>query len=257
MITGVFLRYFKTYSGTNYIPLSSGSNFCGLVGNNGIGKSSILEAFDSFFNGKNWNINSGMKKASTSTAGSHIVPVFMIKKEDLPERHHETASTLTTLALNFDDRSTGVPLTPTTRPLIATFVAHIDKLKRNIDIAEYFIIPIGVDTSGVVNLSILNSQLLTQILNSPADQIEHYRLKNLPLIDKFQPLLEYLKDEYEYIYIPKEIDPEAFTKLETSEIQKLMGESLEQIIQEKIPNETIGKINTELNNFISQIDNEL
>ena len=257
MITGVFLRYFKTYSGTNYIPLSSGSNFCGLVGNNGIGKSSILEAFDSFFNGKNWNINSGMKKASTSTAGSHIVPVFMIKKEDLPERHHEAASTLTTLALNFDGRSTGVPLTPTTRPLIATFVAHIDKLKRNIDVAEYFIIPIGVDTSGIVNLSILNSQLLTQILNSPADQIEHYRLKTLPLINKFQPLLEYLKDEYEYIYIPKEIDPETFTKLETSEIQKLMGESLEQIIQEKIPNETIGKINAELNSFISQIDNEL
>ncbi|WP_220674632.1 AAA family ATPase, partial [Klebsiella pneumoniae] len=91
MIIGVFLRYFKTYSGTNYIPLSSGSNFCGLVGNNGIGKSSILEAFDSFFNGKSWNINSGMKKASTSTAGSHIVPVFLIKKGDLPERHHEAA----------------------------------------------------------------------------------------------------------------------------------------------------------------------
>lgn len=257
MITGVFLRYFKTYSGTNYIPLSSGSNFCGLVGNNGIGKSSILEAFDSFFNGKIWNINSGMKKASASTAGSHIVPVFMVNKEELPERHHEAAGFLTKLALNFDERSTGVPLTPTTRPLIATFVAHINKLKRNMDIENYFIIPIGIDTSGIVNLSILNSQLLTQILNSPADHVENFRLKTSPLIEHFQTLLEYLKDEYEYIYIPKEIDPEAFTKLETSEIQKLMGESLEQIIQEKIPNETIGKINAELNNFISQIDNEL
>ena len=78
MIIGVFLRYFKTYSGTNYIPLSSGSNFCGLVGNNGIGKSSILEAFDSFFNGQSWNINSGMKNAATSTAGSHMVPVVLL-----------------------------------------------------------------------------------------------------------------------------------------------------------------------------------
>lgn len=257
MIIGVFLRYFKTYSGTNYIPLSSGSNFCGLVGNNGIGKSSILEAFDSFFNGKSWNINSGMKKASTSTAGPHIVPVFLIKKEDLPERHHEAANFLTALALNFNERSTGMSLTPTTRPLIATFVAHIDKLKRNININEHFIIPIGINTSGTVNLSVLNSQLLTQILNAPADQIENLRLKTSPLMGHFQALLEYLKDEYEYIYIPKEIDPETFTKLETSEIQKLMGESLEQIIQEKIPKETIGKINSELTDFIAQIDKEL
>ncbi|WP_447885735.1 AAA family ATPase [Serratia fonticola] len=257
MITGVFLRYFKTYSGTNFIPLSSGSNFCGLVGNNGIGKSSILEAFDSFFNGKSWNTNSGLKKASTNTAGSHIVPIFMLKKNELPERHHEAAEVLTQLALNFDERSTGVPLTPTTRPLIATFVEHIEKLKRNNNIEDYYLIPIGCDTSGIVNLSILNSHLLNQILKSPTEHIEHSRLKNSPLIEHFQALLEFLKDEYEYIYIPKDIDPETFTKLETSEIQKLMGESLEQIIQEKIPNETIGKINSELNNFISQIEDEL
>ena len=73
MIVGVFLRHYKTYSGTNYIPLSSGSNFCGLVGNNGIGKSSILEAFDSLFNGKEWNINSGQKKASTAIAAPHKI----------------------------------------------------------------------------------------------------------------------------------------------------------------------------------------
>lgn len=36
-----------------------------------------------------------------------------------------------------------------------------------------------------------------------------------------------------------------------------MGESLEEIIREKIPNETITKINGELNAFITQIENEL
>ncbi|EAS5601021.1 hypothetical protein D9R73_23665, partial [Salmonella enterica] len=61
MIIGLFLRYFKTYGGNNYIPLSSGSNFCGLIGNNGIGKSSVLESLDSFFNSKNWNLNTGFK----------------------------------------------------------------------------------------------------------------------------------------------------------------------------------------------------
>ncbi|EBJ9543264.1 ATP-binding protein, partial [Salmonella enterica] len=91
----------------------------------------------------------------------------------------------------------------------------------------------------------------------PAEEIENNKLSNPSLIDHFQGLLAYLKDKYEYIYIPKDIDPETFTKLETNEIQKLMGESLEQIIREKIPNETITKINNGLNSFITQIENEL
>ena len=57
MIIGTILRNFKTYNGINYIPVSHGPNFCGLVGNNGIGKSSVLEALDSFFNAKTWNYN--------------------------------------------------------------------------------------------------------------------------------------------------------------------------------------------------------
>ncbi|WIF58806.1 AAA family ATPase [Atlantibacter hermannii] len=257
MIIGVFLRYFKTYSGTNYIPLSSGSNFCGLIGNNGIGKSSILEAFDAFFNGKNWNINTGLKKASAATAGSHIVPVFMIKKNDLPDRHHEAAGWLTELALKFDERSSGATMTPTTRPLVNTFTDHIKKIIRNNSIDDYFIIPIGIDTDGSANLSILNCKLLIELTSPTSIQTENNRLTTLALIEYFQQLLIFFKDEYEYIYIPKDIDPETFTKLETNEIQKLMGESLEQIIKEKIPSETIANINTGLNGFISQIENEL
>ncbi|EKN6119455.1 TPA: AAA family ATPase [Yersinia enterocolitica] len=257
MIIGVFLRYFKTYSGTNYIPLSSGSSFCGLVGNNGIGKSSILESFDSFFNGKSWNINTGLKKASTSIATSHIVPVFMIKKNELPEKYHETANYLTQLAIQFDERSVGTPLTPTTRPPVITFIEHLRKLMRNVDLTDFFIIPLGCDYDGYANLSILNGKLLTDIISPSDDEVENGRLKTTAVIGHFQILLEYLKCHYEYIYIPKDIDPETFTKLETSEIQKLMGENLEQIIQEKIPNEIISTINTGLNSFISQLEREL
>ncbi|MEP8643442.1 AAA family ATPase [Enterobacter kobei] len=257
MIIGIFLRYFKTYGGNNYIPLSSGSNFCGLIGNNGIGKSSVLESLDSFFNGKSWNLNTGFKKASTGTISPNIVPVFMIKKEDIPERHHEAAHWLTQLSLNFDERSSGVPMTPTTRPPIVSFMDHIKKIRRNNDIDNYFLLPIGCDNSGIVNLSILNCKLLTEIINPPAEEIENNRLSTSSLINRFQGFLSYLRDKYEYIYIPKDIDPETFTKLETNEIQKLMGESLEEIIREKIPNETITKINGELNAFITQIENEL
>lgn len=257
MIIGIFLRYFKTYSGTNYIPLSSGSNFCGLIGNNGIGKSSILESLDSFFNGKSWNINTGLKKASANTAGSHIVPVFMIRKEELPERFHEAASHLTELTLSFDEKSSGTPMTPTTRPLVNAFMEHIDKIIRNNKVDDFFIIPLGYDSSGNPSISMLNCKQLTEMLNLDEEYIENNRLTTIGLIHKFYALSMFLKEEYEFIYIPKDIDPETFTKLETSEIQKLMGESLEQIIKEKIPSDIISKINTELNSFISQIENEL
>ncbi|HGM5053655.1 TPA: AAA family ATPase [Serratia marcescens] len=257
MIIGIFLRYFKTYSGTNYIPLSSGSNFCGLIGNNGIGKSSILESLDSFFNGKNWNVNTGLKKASTGTASSHIVPVFLIKKEELPDRFHKAAECLTNLALNFDERSSGATMTPTTRPIVTTFMEHMQKVARNNKIDNYFIIPLGCDTSNNPNISMLNCKQLVDMLNPSTGEIENNRLTTVSLITNFYSLFMFLKNEYEYIYIPKEIDPETFTKLETSEIQKLMGESLEQIIKEKIPSTTISKINSELNSFISEIENEL
>lgn len=257
MIVGVFLRHYKTYSGTNYIPLSSGSNFCGLVGNNGIGKSSILEAFDSLFNGKEWNINSGQKKASTAIAAPHIVPVFMIKRSELPNKYHETANILTKLAINFDEKSVGVPLTPTTRPPVVTFIEHMKKITRNIKIADYFILPLGCEHEGKVNLSILNCKFLIELLNIRQDDIENGKIKDLPLINLFHQLHTYLKITHEYIYIPKEIDTETFTKLETKEIQKLMGESLEQIIKQKIPDDTITTINNELNGFISQVEQEL
>lgn len=63
-----------------------------------------------------------------------------------------------------------------------------------------------------------------------------------------------LRYKYKYIYIPKDIDSELFTKLETSEVQMLMGESLEEIISERITNETITKINSGLKKFLEDIE---
>ncbi|UXK12921.1 hypothetical protein NYP80_03250 [Erwinia pyrifoliae] len=223
MIIGVFLRYFKTYSGTNYIPLSSGSQFCGIVGNNGIGKSSVLEALDSFINSKPWNTNSLFKKASSSSPLPHIVPLYLIKREDLSEDHREKALLLTELVLDYNTSSTDKTLTPTTRTLITTFLGHIAKLKRNLNLDEYYLIPLGIEKDGNISISILNSKRLCRLLN--IDELE-VKVSSDILSNHFGDLLHYIRHKYEYIYIPKDIDSESFTKLETSEIQKLMGESL-------------------------------
>ena len=82
MIIGTIVRNIKTYSGINYVPITFGQTFNGLVGNNGIGKSSILEALDCFFNLRQWNYNIVTKKSGVVTTRPHIVPVFLFKIEE-------------------------------------------------------------------------------------------------------------------------------------------------------------------------------
>lgn len=254
MIVGIFLRYYKTYSGTHYIPLSSGSQFCGIVGNNGIGKSSVLEALDSFINNKPWNINTSFKKAGSYRPSPHIVPLYLIKRDELHKQHHDKAVMLTKLVLEYNADNPDVVITPTTRSLVATFSEHIKKLQRNLNIDEYFLIPLGVEKDGLLSLSVLNGKSLSKILELPETE---NKVAYEVISDNFYHLMYHVRYRYEYIYIPKDIDSESFTKLEASEIQKLMGESLEQVIKERISNKTIHQINLGLTSFLKDVEDEL
>lgn len=76
MIAGVFIRNFKTYQGINYVPVSDSSNLSGFLGNNGIGKSSVLEALDCVFNDSSWNLNIVVKKSGLEKQ-NHILSHFL------------------------------------------------------------------------------------------------------------------------------------------------------------------------------------
>ncbi|KHF77356.1 hypothetical protein PJ15_2417 [Acinetobacter sp. neg1] len=80
MLVGVFLRHFKIYKGARYIPfgLSDLENFNLFIGQNGAGKSSILESLDCFFNSGEFIVHFSEKKSE-----AFVAPSFLIKKEDL------------------------------------------------------------------------------------------------------------------------------------------------------------------------------
>src|SRR5690606_30772444 len=82
MIAGIFLRNFKIYQGINYIPLSLGNQFSSIIGQNGAGKSSILEALDSYFNKAEWNLNHSLSKGFQERE-PFICPLFLIEKTRL------------------------------------------------------------------------------------------------------------------------------------------------------------------------------
>ena len=109
MLIGVFLRNFKTYTGINYVPLTNGHSFCGLVGNNGIGKSSVLEAFDSLFNDKSWNFNVVVKKSGLSATKPHIVPVYLLSVSQVSKENVELFQKISDYTWNIEESDIAPP----------------------------------------------------------------------------------------------------------------------------------------------------
>lgn len=253
MIVGIFLRYYKTYQGINYIPITDEDSFCGLVGNNGIGKSSILESLDTFFNNKPWNFNTVTKKSGKSATKPQIVPVMLIEKTMFEGDLLEKALILSEVALSIKEEDAS---SPSVRNHLKKFIEHRVQLIQKVNIDDYLLIPLGFDYKGDISVAIFNSRLLVEKIFG----VDHDNTKT-GITDseaqEFLPLLESIKSQIEYIYIPREIDPEAFTKLETDEIQILMGETLTQILSERVTARQITDINTNLNSFLDTLSDEL
>lgn len=252
MILGAFIRFFKTYRGINFIPITDHDQFCGLVGDNGIGKSSVLESLDTFFNGKIWNFNVGAKRSGVNSSNPYIVPVFLIKKSELTGNIFAKANMLNDVVLDLQE--TDVPLSHRTH--LKSFNVLISRVKQNINLENYFVLPIGNNYNKEINISIFNCEKLVRKVRAQETGEVDSTLTSEEL-EQFVPLLNHIKEKIEYIYIPREIDPEQFTKLETKEIQILMGETLNQILSQRVPQTQISDINTSLNQFIDTLAEEL
>lgn len=78
--------------------------------------------------------------------------------------------------------------------------------------------------------------------------------------DKFQTdlsninIIDEIKELYSYVYLPVEADVESFTKLETNEMQKLIGKTLKDEIRAALKDSTkINQINKNLDNFLNTL----
>ncbi len=252
MIVGTFLRYFKTYQGVNYIPITDEDRFCGLIGKNGIGKSSVLESLDTFFNSKPWNFHTAAKRSGLSVTHPHLVPVFLLKKNLFSGDFLEKAEILNSVARTISENDVPPPL----KSHVKIFIEHRNQISQRIKLDDYLIIPLGIDYNGDVSISLFNSRIAVEHLLGNNVDVSKVNLDKDDL-RLFLPLLEKIKNIIDYIYIPREIEPELFTKLETSEIQVLMGETLIQILSERVPQKQINEINTKLNAFIHSLSQEL
>lgn len=250
MIIGIFLRNIKTYRKITYIPLSDGEKFCALLGDNGAGKSSILEALDSFFNGKAINPNLSYKQTPDPANLPSITPIFLLDKSLFDKSEElEHIEKMHNFLLHADEK-TDVP--PVTKQQLKKFLEHRDNLIKYTDITNKYLFCLGIDFKENIHLSIFHH---TEILLSKEDVNSENKLdiyNNL-----LKNTLDTVKSYYEYIYIPREIDTESFTKLETNEIQKLMGENLYQELEALITKSDISEINRKLNGYITNLSEDL
>lgn len=250
MIIGVFLRNLKTYAGINYIPLTNGHSFCGLVGNNGIGKSSVLEALDSLFNEKDWNYNVVVKKSGMSTTNPHIVPVYLLPSDQISDKNLEIFKKISLCTWSIEEGD----IIPKNRTHFKLFQEQRSILKNN-HVENMLLVPLGLSHEGVPSLSIFNTKKLVSVITEDKKvgktQLQTNDLRSL------LPLHEELQGLFEYIYIPKDIDPEVFTQLETREVQSLMGETLNEIVEKCVPPQKIRDINSSLNTFIDSLSSIL
>lgn len=255
MITSLFLRHFKIYKGITFVPISEGCGFSSLIGENGVGKSSVLEALDFAINKKNnidWPINNEAKTEG-GLSGSNIpfiAPIFLIKKDFLKKSKKDDLENYEK-ALKLSDFLWKTKV-KTKSSSLDEFYKHRDELKQNFSEKDYLLILVGkkYNEGGVFFGSYHN--YIDFVLENPSikpseDEIQKY----------FKGFYEYIISHYSYIYIPVETDVHTYTKLETQDMQKLMDKNIQSEIENAIRPGTLKQINKDLDGFVKEIEGVL
>ena len=268
MIIGVVIRNFKTYKNINFIPLSNGSNFCGLIGQNGIGKSSILEALDCFFNNKLWirNIDAGKSEIS------YVTPIIVADKDYFNDYNQpDFINKYSNSVISFITKD----IPSTTQVQRKQCFEEIKKQFEGIDFNNKYVIPINLNEDRLVDFGIFEeNDILNNVeqieelpeyskINQNGDKTkekkeEELRYKrNEALKTKLTDLYEYIIDKTTYVYVPKDIEPERFVKFETEEIQHLIGTTLIDIVKAQLSEKQIKEISRNLKKFVDELSGKL
>ncbi|MDP2090775.1 MAG: DUF4357 domain-containing protein [Candidatus Gracilibacteria bacterium] len=257
MIVGLLFRHIKSYNGLNYIKFTDNYNFVSFVGNNGVGKSSILESLDYFFYDQDWNIN---KKATISGGFPYrsypfVSPIFLINKL-LIKGNQELFEHLNCFFRNN-------LISTKTNDVNENYNKHIKKLNDTYKSEEFYLFTLGLSN---INKKIYFSSFTKDLYKYCIDNnlikddpgIKEDTDKQDKLDKKFHKVYEEICKTYVYLYFPVEINHNEITKLQTREMQGLMSKDIRDGIFNALGgNSSINKINDSLNSLVSEINSSM
>lgn len=254
MIIGLFTRHYKVYKGTKYISfgLKGLEHFNLFIGQNGAGKSSILEALDTFFNGRNFTVNNGEKRDEC-----FVAPLFLIEKEEINKYSKNSKQIIPIISDFFFDFNSNHP----NYKNYQLFFEQRDSLFKYKE--THYLLLAGKSYYNQ------NENFLLTFKNL----IEKKITQNLGEDFKVQPAINSLKQDllqnHTYIYIPVETSIQDFLRLEARGMQDLMSQSIrnkiEETLNKKIETKSISTkrtkklsaldiINDDLENFIEKVE---
>lgn len=251
MITGVLLRHYKNYNNINFIPICNDEEykFTAYIGNNGVGKSAVLESIDVFFNDRDWNVTRGSKGTE-----AFICPMFLISKNRIDEndKNKVLIDKISEYLWNADKNLNANFIST---PELKKWLDYKDSLKEKYAESHYFIL-IGIRYSASKDafFATLDDALRAHL-------IETLDIKDDKEVEKrLSDLLQYIRDMYRYIYIPVEASPQELLQLQNHTMQKLLNKDLldeiEKILKKKNRDSLsiVDQINESLNSFMEDVN---
>lgn len=244
MILGLFFRNYKSYSNLNFIPITNSINnaFSMFVGVNGVGKSSILEALNAFFNNGYWNKTKGGKQDVT-----FITPLFLIEKtgfHSLLNLSSEKIKVYEFISKYFYETE----YNSSNAQEVINFFNFRNELNISLDNYYFFSAGCSYKERNKIFFGGTFDNYLKEKLIEEFD------------FDNFDFILENVRKYYSYIYIPVESRVDDVVKLEASEMQKLMDtnilDEIDRVINDKNIQLKDARSNTSVINIVNQTLNE-
>ena len=245
MITSLIIRNFKIYKGFCFVPLSNGTGFNGLIGANGVGKSSVLETLDCFFNRKPW-----IKNIDTSSlSDSWVCPVFAFKEGEIDWGDStQFVKDVTTYVKDIFTRELA------TDAITKNYERPTNEMREHLK--AYFndydtILPICLTGEYKVVSGIFN----TGDFKNTIKRLEIYDMDSLDAY--FERVYWMLREQLTYVYIPKDVEAERLVRFENEDIQHLFDSNLYEKVSSILSQEAIKSISANLKDYIDSISSKI
>ncbi|WP_151805730.1 AAA family ATPase [Acinetobacter bereziniae] len=255
MLVGVFLRHFKIYKGARYIPfgLNELENFNLFIGQNGAGKSSILESLDCFFNNGEFIVHFSEKKSE-----AFVAPSFLIKKDDLIKFEKSVQRIIPVISDLFFNVDQSKSANYNSYSSFFEQRVSFEKYKNTHYFISYAYYPFPEKDTNSIFFT-FDSYIKKGVRDR--ELVKDEKELNKILFNLKTDLLRI----YSYQYIPVETSLNDFLRLESKGMQDLMSENIKKRIEEMLNSKlqikgertvnksTLDLLNSNLENFVTEI----